>query len=326
MPSATQPPSWRSNSAIEHEVKPPLPYTGTRSRHGPSSWASGTSRSFAFRSQRATSTAEIAIDAIPGRPRLRVAHHRRPRGRHRHGVHPPDGGLERLADHARSRGIRVRPAEPDGVTAGHLGHDERRVGPLERAVGLGRLGGHAIGRDRDALDARRGSGPDGRQAAHTSSRMRLPRTVVAMRARSGSPRASDSAKWSACFAVIFGGSGGSRGSTTPSTITGPGVASASSRIAPHCRGSSIVKPAPPQARANCAKSIGCRSHTYSGLPRNTICSHLIWPSVLFLTITTFTGSPYFTHVRNSPISIVKPPSPTKATTCRPGYAICAAIA
>ena len=48
-------------------------------------------------------------------------------------------------------------------------------------------------------------------------------------------------------------------------------------------------PTPPQARANAAKSIGWRSQPYSGLPRNTICSHLICPSVSFLTTTTLIG-------------------------------------
>ena len=33
---------------------------------------------------------------------------------------------------------------------------------------------------------------------------------------------------------------------------------------------------------------------YSGLPRNIICSHLICPSVLFLTTTTLIGSLYLT--------------------------------
>ena len=79
-----------------------------------------------------------------------------------------------------------------------------------------------------------------------------------------------------------------------------------------------MNPCPPQARANAAKSIGCSSQPYSGLPRNTICSHLIWPSVLFLTMKTLTGSRYFTHVANSAISIEKPPSPTKATVWRFG--------
>ena len=39
---------------------------------------------------------------------------------------------------------------------------------------------------------------------------------------------------------------------------------------------------------------------------------------LFLMMTTLIGRRYFTAVANSPISMVKPPSPTKATDCRPG--------
>ena len=57
------------------------------------------------------------------------------------------------------------------------------------------------------------------------------------------------------------------------------------------------KPRAPHASANLTKSIGCSSTPYSGLPRKTICSHLIWPSVLFLMMTTLTGSLYFTPVR-----------------------------
>ena len=43
-------------------------------------------------------------------------------------------------------------------------------------------------------------------------------------------------------------------------------------------------------------------------------------------MTTLIGSLYFTAVANSPMSMVKPPSPTKATHWRSGYATCAAIA
>src|SRR5215813_6279496 len=71
---------------------------------------------------------------------------------------------------------------------------------------------------------------------------------------------------------------------------------------PQSSGSSTVKPVPPQAWANNAKLMGCKSHPYSGLPRNTICSHLICPSELFLMTKTFTGSLYFTHVANSSIT------------------------
>ena len=77
-------------------------------------------------------------------------------------------------------------------------------------------------------------------------------------------------------------------------------------------------PIAPHASAKRTKSIGSSDTPYSGLPRNTICSHLIIPSTLFLMITTLIGSRYFTAVANSPISIVKPPSPTNATDWRPG--------
>ena len=136
--------------------------------------------------------------------------------------------------------------------------------------------------------------------------------------RLGSPLASDRANFRACLAVILGGIGGSKGSTTASTTTGPGVASASSSTAPQRAGSSTVSPVAPQARAKAAKSIGCSSQPYSGLPRKTICSHLIMPSVLFLITTTLMGSSYLTAVASSAMSIEKAPSPTKATHWRPG--------
>src|SRR5262245_9789808 len=67
----------------------------------------------------------------------------------------------------------------------------------------------------------------------------------------------------------------------------------------------MVNPVAPHDRASIAKSIGCSSQPYSGLPRKTICSHLIWPRLSFLTTTTLTGSAYFTHVAISAISIGK---------------------
>ena len=65
------------------------------------------------------------------------------------------------------------------------------------------------------------------------------------------------------------------------------------RARPQSAGSSTLKPTPPQAWAKAAKSMGCRSTPYSGLPRKTICSHLICPSVLFLMITTLIGQLVF---------------------------------
>src|ERR1051325_5742234 len=161
---------------------------------------------------------------------------------------------------------------------------------------------------------------------HTSSRTLSARTVRAFLLRLGVPFASDSANFVACSTLIFGGIGGSNGSTIASTMTGPGVANACSSTPPHCFGSATLKPAAPHARAYAAKSIGCSSQPYSGLPRNTICSHLIIPSVLFLTMTTSRGRRSFTPVAGSAISREKPPSPTNATTCRSGCAIWAAIA
>src|SRR5438876_1179304 len=95
------------------------------------------------------------------------------------------------------------------------------------------------------------------------------------------------------------------------TPTGPRLARERMRMAPQRLGSSIVKPLAPNARASAAKSIGCSSQANSGLPRKTICSHLICPSELFFTTTILSGSLYFTQVASSAINIEKPPSPTK---------------
>ena len=56
-----------------------------------------------------------------------------------------------------------------------------------------------------------------------------------------------------------------------------------------------------------AKSIGCKSTPYSGFPRNTICSHLIWPSVLFFYDDDFDGKLILHCGAKSAISIEKPP-------------------
>jgi hypothetical protein len=161
---------------------------------------------------------------------------------------------------------------------------------------------------------------------HTISRTLSRRTVAAMAVRRGVPLASDLANFAACSSVTFGGIGGSSGSTVASTTTGPGVASARAMTSRHAPGESTDSPVAPHALATAAKSIGCSSHPYSGLPRKTICSHLICPSELFLMTTTLTGRSYFTQVANSAISMDKPPSPTNATHCRPGYATWAAMA
>jgi hypothetical protein len=56
-----------------YEQNPPLPYTGTSACAAPSRSTSATSSRRAFRSHSAWSTAEIAHDAIPGRPAFRTA-------------------------------------------------------------------------------------------------------------------------------------------------------------------------------------------------------------------------------------------------------------
>ena len=112
--------------------------------------------------------------------------------------------------------------------------------------------------------------------------------------------------------------GGSNGSTTASTIAGLFDGERRLEGGPHLVGRLA-------AEADAAARLGeldevdrLELDPYSGLPRKTICSHLIWPSVLFLMMTTLIGSLCLTAVTNSPISIVNPPSPTKATTWRSG--------
>src|SRR5258707_7541352 len=119
--------------------------------------------------------------------------------------------------------------------------------------------------------------------------------------------------------------GGSCGSTIASMTTGPRVAKAWSRMRPQSFGSVIVNPVPPHARANAAKSIGVTSQTFSGFPRNTICSYLIWPSELLFTTTILIGNLYLTAGENYAISIANPPSPTNPMHSRSRYATWAAI-
>src|SRR6478672_9957326 len=120
--------------------------------------------------------------------------------------------------------------------------------------------------------------------------------------------------------------GGSNGSTYASTMVGFRSFIASCILDLISDGSLIAYPLPPQSSAKLAKSIGENSTPNSGFPRNPICSHLIIPKVLFLITITLIGRLYCTAVANSPISMVRPPSPTNATDCLSGKAICAAIA
>src|SRR4030095_14658880 len=69
-------------------------------------------------------------------------------------------------------------------------------------------------------------------APHTICRTLSRRTVALIFSRSGCPRINDSANLVACFKLTFGGIGGSYGSTTASTSTGPGVFNACSTTRP----------------------------------------------------------------------------------------------
>ena len=76
--------------------------------------------------------------------------------------------------------------------------------------------------DRCAM-RRRDAAPRPGSLFYSSSRTLSSRTVSAIRSRFGSPRASDFASFAACLTVTLGGIGGSNGSTTASTTTGPRV-------------------------------------------------------------------------------------------------------
>jgi hypothetical protein len=150
--------------------------------------------------------------------------------------------------------------------------------------------------------------------------------VSPMRLRLSSPRRSASYMLFAWSVVILAGSGGSFGSTTASTTTGPGVASAWRSVSPQCSAWSMWNAVAPQPSAILTKSTGAKSTPYSGLPRKIICSHLMSPSALFLNTISLTGSSCCMSVARSPICMVSEPSPVNATTWRSGYAVCAPIA
>src|SRR5581483_4065116 len=158
----------------------------------------------------------------------------------------------------------------------------------------------------------------------SSTKLRLIDSAICLRC--SSPRTSASVSALAWSRVIFGGSGGSFSFTTASITTGPSCASACRSCSPQRPGSSIRTEWMPKPSAIFTKSTGAKSTPYSGLPMNTICSHLIRPSVLFFSTISFTGSWCWTSVARSPSIIVSEPSPVNATTWRLGNAICAPIA
>ena len=71
-PASIQPLNCCRSSASEYEVNPPLPYALIDWCARPRRSATLNWRSRALRSQRALSTAEIAIEHMPGRPRFRI--------------------------------------------------------------------------------------------------------------------------------------------------------------------------------------------------------------------------------------------------------------
>src|SRR6185312_8362937 len=152
----------------------------------------------------------------------------------------------------------------------------------------------------------------------TTSRTLSFNTVFRIAQPSFWPRRSASLNLRNWSVLTLPGIGGSLGSTTACTTAGPSCVSARRRVSSASSACSIVNPAAPQLMATPAKSMGWSSTPNSGFPSNTICSHLIWPSALFLITITFTFRWYFTRVASSPISMVTPPSPTIQTTCRFG--------
>ena len=89
-------------------------------------------------------------------------------------------------------------------------------------------------------------------------------------------------------------------SDRPPLRSGTGPASRAPRAAARrsCAGSSMRDGADAAALGDARRSRSARSsQPYSGLPRNTICSHLIWPSALFLMTMILTLRLYFLQRR-----------------------------
>ena len=194
---------------------------------------SGSPSSRAFRSQSAASTAEIAIEAMPGRPRLRIAATIAAQAPGMAIASRPRTTLgQQVADQRarsprRHRSSRARSARRPSTSTRTSVVWSHAIG----AVRLRGVGRHRVGRDLDPFDgyARfRQARMLIARAWSRHQRMAIERTRSPCRGRSwwrscrdcGSPRASDSAKCSACLGVARAGIGGSNGSTTASTSAG----------------------------------------------------------------------------------------------------------
>ena len=158
--------------------------------------------------------------------------------------------------------------------------------------------------------------------AHRVRRARglCPRAMVsAICRRAACPSRAPARNSPPAWRSIFGGIGGSFGSTTASIRTGPGEASAClQRLRAGFR---IVDAKGRQRRSPARRSrsrSAASSQTYSGLPRKTICSHLIWPSALFLMTMIFTSRLYLTQRRDLAHQHGEPAVADEATTCRSG--------
>ena len=154
------------------------------------------------------------------------------------------------------------------------------------------------------------------------------RSWVAILTRLGSPLASDSANFRACL-----GEGACRRASAARTGQPPlrdqVPASSKLEIAISSAGTNLLGPFATEPHATA--SLGefdevdrLELDPVFGVPKKDHLLPLDLPSTLFLMTMTLIGSLCLTAVMNSTMSIVNPPSPTKATTWRSGKATWAA--
>src|SRR6516225_5324421 len=249
------------------------------------------------------------------------AHRRREVGRAAQlGLEP----LDRLTERQRAREHRQdrEPPRPDV--------DHRPGGRVDQDVASGIQSGPEVRRElqhrvRGETDLRQGAGTSscsGRWApGHTRRTLssavwmtssRLPCTTCLPRLR---------VKFFIVLTGVSEGRASALGSTTMSTTTGPSVwASAAARASRTSPGSSTRMPRAPIAVATWPKSGFTKSVPY-GISPASCCSRWTKSSWPLLKMMFTTRVLRWTWVSRSPSpSMVKPPSPHKAMTCRPGKA------
>lgn len=157
------------------------------------------------------------------------------------------------------------------------------------------------------------------------------RMLVRARSKSSKPRPDSTVRIAkranplACSRVMAGGMDSSWRSVTTSSTAGPSCARNSSTAFGRSRDRSTRQLRMPRASPTAAKSGFSRSVAKVTNPAAFISSSTKLSEEL-LNTTTLAGRRIWVRVTSSPISIVRPPSPASATTCRPGWEACAPIA